>query len=85
MGGDKVPTIFDKDVKLSKAVEMGLVETSWSLEGMHIRLKVEPHPCDLCVLELDLDPNCLRFRDCGGCSKEMERMTYVPPRLRRRV
>lgn len=42
--------------------------------------KVEPHPCDSCISRLDFDPE-----DCDGCSKEMEQITYVPPRLRRRV
>jgi len=81
MGGDKVPTPFDKYVELFKAEEVGLVEISWDLEGMHAKkVKVEPHPCDPCTLRVDFDPE-----DCDGCSKEMEQMTYVPPRLRRRV
>lgn len=80
MGGDRVPTVFDRYVEARKAEEMGLVEISWDLKGIHVRLKVEPHPCDPCTVKLDFDPE-----DCDGCSKEMEQMTYVPPNLRRRL
>ena len=80
MGGDRVPTIFDRCVRLFKAVEMGLVEISWDLKGGHVRWRVEPHPCDSCMLKLDFDPE-----DCDGCNREMQLITYVPPRLRRRV